>query len=96
MTNRDLNLFYKYNTKVEKAYIITVTDNSKSQEYSQRCQESCNKVGMPWQTWEAYNGYDNPITVPGHATNHAVMNILKVTDHYLTRGEVACALSHIS
>jgi hypothetical protein len=24
------------------------------------------------------------------------MNLLKVTDHYMTRGEVACALSHIS
>ena len=96
MICRDLNLHYSHNTKVEKAYIITVTDNSKSQQYSQRCQASCDRVGMPWQTWEAYNGYNSPITVPSHVKNHAIMNILKVTDHYLTRGEVACALSHIS
>ena len=24
------------------------------------------------------------------------MSMIKITDHYLTRGEVACALSHIS
>ena len=96
MINQDLNLFYSYNTNVEKAYIITVDDNEKSLDYSQRCQNSCDQVGMKWQVWPAYNGIKNPIEVPDHGKNHAIMNILKITDHYLTRGEVACALSHIS
>ena len=28
--------------------------------------------------------------------DNAFMRMLKITDHYMTRGEVACALSHIS
>jgi len=43
---------------------------------------------------DAYNGLQDPIQPPAHHSQ--VMNLIKVTDHYLTRGEVACALSHIS
>jgi hypothetical protein len=51
---------------------------------------------MPYKVWDAYNGLNNPIVVPDHSKDCSVMNMLKITDHYLTRGEVACALSHIS
>ena len=51
---------------------------------------------MPYKVWDAYNGLNSPIIVPDHSKDCSVMNMLKITDHYLTRGEVACALSHVS
>lgn len=93
-----LNLKYSYDVAIDSAYIITVKGNQSSEALSQRCQQSCNRVGMPWKVWDAYNGIGTPgiITSPDHSRDNSVMNLLKVTDHYLTRGEVACALSHIS
>jgi GR25 family glycosyltransferase involved in LPS biosynthesis len=49
---------------------------------------------MEWEYWDAYDGVQNPIQPPAH--HGGVPAMVKVTDHYLTRGEVACALSHIS
>lgn len=89
-----MNLFFSYNMLVDSAYIITVVDNEKSVELSQRCAKSCDEVKMPYQIWPAYNGMGEGIVPPSH--HGGVMNMIKITDHYLTRGEVACALSHIS
>ena len=91
-----LNLFRSNDINVESAYIITLKGNENSLKYSAQCQESCKRVGMPYKVWDAYNGLNNPIIVPEHSKDCSVMNMLKITDHYLTRGEVACALSHIS
>jgi hypothetical protein len=91
-----LNLFYSYEREVDSAYIITVKNNLKSQEYSQRCQNSCREVNMPYKIWDAYDAIEKPIQEPDHLKNNNFMNMIKVTDHYLTKGEVACALSHIS
>lgn len=92
-----LNLFYKHDLRVDSAYIITVKGNQDSENYSNRCAQSCSNVGMPYQTWDAYNGINsNVIVPPDHLRDNAFMDMIKVTDHYLTRGEVACALSHIS
>lgn len=96
LTTADLNLFYSYNTSVESAYIITVKDNVKSEELYSRCKLSCDKVGMPSKKWHAYNGLGDTIVAPDHLRNDPVMKLFKISDHYLTRGEVACALSHIS
>lgn len=92
-----LNLYRSNNMHVESAYVITVKGNSSSEHFSQECQDSCRQVGMPVKTWDAYDGI-NPGTIiePDHSKNDSVMGMLKITDHYLTRGEVACALSHIS
>jgi hypothetical protein len=93
-----LNLYRKNITQVEAAYIITVGNNQNSEQYSARCQQSCQKVGMPYKVWPAYDGTNKErgIVAPTHLENDSVMNMLRITDHYLTRGEVACALSHIS
>lgn len=96
LTTTDLNLFYSYDVGIESAYIITVKDNPKSEQLYNRCKMSCDKVGMPVKMWHAYNGLGDTIVAPDHLKNDSVMKLLKVTDHYLTRGEVACALSHIS
>ena len=77
-----------------KACIIRVEGHKDSEEKSAHCAESCDKVGQEWEYWEAYNGLDGEIKDASH--HNAIMECLKVTDHYMTRGEVACALSHIS
>lgn len=89
-----MKLFFSYNQDVDKAYIIRVKGNATSESQAKRCAESCEKAGQPYEFWDAYNGIENPIKPPEH--HGQIMNLIKVTDHYLTRGEVACALSHIS
>jgi len=92
-----LNLFRNNTTAVDNAYIITVKSNPNSEKYSARCQESCRQVGMPYAVWDAYDGTrPGEIIPPEQMKNNAFMSMLKITDHYMTRGEVACALSHIS
>lgn len=88
------SLYYNYDTVVDKAYIIRVAGNENSEKQAKRCSDSCDKVGQKWEYWDAYNGMENPIKPPDHHSQF--MKMVKITDHYLTRGEVACALSHIS
>jgi GR25 family glycosyltransferase involved in LPS biosynthesis len=90
------SLFFSYDLGVESAYIIRVKDNERSEAMAKRCADSCTEVGMPFKFWDAYNGYSRVIKEPEHSKNNPLMKMLKITDHYLTRGEVACALSHIS
>lgn len=89
-----MNLSFSYRMGVEKAYIIRVKGNEKSEKFAKRCAESCEKVKMPYEFWDAYDGIDGDIKPPEH--HNSIMRLIRVTDHYLTRGEVACALSHIS
>lgn len=91
-----LNLFYSYSFEVDSAYIITIKGNKNSEELSSRCQSTCNNVGMPYTVWDAYDGLGSHIIEPDHSKNNTIMGQLKITDHYMTKGEVACALSHIS
>jgi hypothetical protein len=94
--NETLNLFHSRNFRVDSAYIITVKGNENSERYSKRCQLSCLNADMPYKIWDAFNGIESEIQVPDHSVNDSIIKMLKITDHYLTRGEVACALSHIS
>ena len=88
------SLYFSYNVEVDKAYIIRVKNNNKSEALAKRCADSCDKVGMSYQYWDAYDGLDGEIMPPDHHSQ--IMKMIKITDHYMTRGEVACALSHIS
>lgn len=88
------SLFYSYDMEVDKAYIIRIKDNQLSNTHAKRCSDSCDQVGMPYEFWDAYDGTVDKIVPPHH--HNDTMKIIKVTDHYMTRGEVACALSHIS
>lgn len=88
------SLFFNYNMDVDKAYIIRIRGNEISERMANESAKSCDLVGMPYEFWDAYNGLENPIQPPAH--HGGVPAMVKVTDHYLTRGEVACALSHIS
>lgn len=91
-----INLFFKNQLEVEDAYIITIKDDQTSQLHSKECQDSCRSIGQSFKIWDAYDGTKDSIIEPEHSKNDSIMSILKVTDHYMTKGEVACALSHIS
>ena len=89
-----MRLSFSYDMDVATAYIIRVADLEASEKRSANCAESCDKVGQKWEYWDAYNGVGEKLEVSLH--HNVIMDCIKVTDHYLTRGEVACALSHIS
>lgn len=89
-----MRLNFSYDMTPSKAYIIRVAGLAASEEKAKRCADSCDEIGQPWEYWDAYNGVADPIQPPEH--HNVIMDCIKVTDHYLTRGEVACALSHIS
>jgi hypothetical protein len=88
------SLFSSYDLSIQSAYIIRIPSNPVSEKLAGECAASCEKVGMPYAFWEAYDGTKDGITPSSH--HRSFMKMLKVTDHYLTRTEVACALSHIS
>ena len=91
------SLYFSYNTSIDKAYIIRVAGNEISESLSQRCADTCDKVGMKWAYFDAYSAYvhdDEGITPP--EDHHPFMKMIKLTDHYLTKGEIACCLSHIA
>jgi hypothetical protein len=91
------SLYKSYDTRIDKAYIIRLSNNKKSVELSERCLNSCVFVNMPCEYWEGYDGVSsNEITPPDHLKDHIVMKMIKISNHYMLRGEVACALSHIS
>ena len=92
-----INLFFKNQVNVEDAYIITVKGNEASEKHAAECAASCKSVGQSYKIWDAYDATKGlPIIEPEHSKDDSIMAMLKVTDHYLTKGEVACALSHIS
>ena len=80
--------------EVDGAYIIRIKDHAKSEELASRCAYYCDRANQPWQYWDAYDGTNESIITPSH--HNDTMSMIKVTNHYLTRAEVACALSHIS
>jgi hypothetical protein len=87
-------LNFSYDLGVSAVHIIRVKGHPSSEEKAKRAADSCDLAGMPWEYWDAYDGIQNPIQPPEH--HGGVPAMVKVTDHYMTRGEVACALSHIS
>ena len=88
------SLYFSYDVAIEKAYIIQIKGNGLSESLAQRCAESCDAVGMAHQYWDAFDGVQEGITPPENM--HPMMKMIKVTEHFLSRAEVACALSHIS
>jgi hypothetical protein len=94
------SLFYDNNLAIEGTYIITIKGHVKSEESSKLAQESCQKYEINYTVWDAYNGVmdigGNNIVPPEHLKNDRFMKMLKISNHYLSRTEIACALSHIS
>ena len=87
-------LYWKHDMTAGDAYIIRINDHEFSEKMAKRCASSCNRVGQPYQFWDAYDGTGDTLKLPKH--HNDTMSMMKITNHYLTKGEVACALSHIS
>ena len=88
------SLYYSYNFDIAQTFIIRIKGNSVSERMAKRCADSCESVGQPYQFWDAYDGTGGEIIKPSH--HNVIADIVKITDHYATRSEVATALSHIS
>jgi len=88
------SLFLSYELNIAQTYIIRLQNNATSIRLAERCANSCKNINQSYEFWDAYDGTGDTIIVPSH--HNAIMDLIKVTDHYCTRGEVATALSHIS
>lgn len=96
-TDNNLNIKQNFDLTVDRAYIITLENNIKSQEQAKKCIESCNVVGMPFQLFFGYDGTDKQtIKTPSHLKNLDHMKWIKIMDTALGITEVACALSHLA
>lgn len=82
---------YNYETKVESAFIIRIKDNAISEELAQRCADSCEAVEMPYQFYSAVDGTSSELII---TDNHPILKLVKLTNEFLSKGEVACFLSH--
>jgi hypothetical protein len=90
------SLFWSYDMQVDKAYIIRIKGHELSERKAKECLESCQAANMLVEYWDAYDGTGLEIVPPDSLRTHPTMSMIKVTDHYLVRAEIACALSHIS
>lgn len=92
-----LRLQYSYDMTVDGAYIITIRGHKKSEEYSKRCQQSCEAVSMKYTVWDAYDGTGDTIIEPEeHSKYDSFMSMVKLSRDGLPNPELCCALSHIS
>lgn len=90
------SLYCKYDQNVDRAYIIRVKDHKISEAKAKRCAESCATADMPYDFWDAYDGTRDGVKQPENLINNPIMSLIKISDHYLVKSEVCCALSHIS
>jgi glycosyl transferase family 25 len=94
----DLNktLRREYRTDVEKAYIVRISNHAESVKLSERCAQSCEQVGMPFEFFEGIDGTSGQLVVPAALQNCSALSWLKVVDHELSVTEIACVLSHFA
>lgn len=87
-----MKLYHAYDMSVEQAYIIRLDGHNESERLADRCRASCDNVGQKACFWNAIDG-----TKKLHVSHDdAVLRMVKVTNHFLSRTEVACVLSHLS
>ena len=96
MDKLNSTLTYSWNMEVESSYIITVKNHHISERMSARCAASCEKVGIPYKIWEAFDGTNDGICVPNHIQKQDWLKWLKCTNPTLVDAEKAAILSHIS
>ena len=96
MIDFDESKKFKWKTLTESAYIIAIKDNVISENMFQRCAESCNRAGMPWKRWDAFDGTKGKIIVPEHLQSQNWIKWIKVVNEALAPSEVCTLISHIS
>jgi len=75
---------------------VRCKNNEVSERLSNRAVKSCNDVGMPVKTWDAFGVKNNTILTPEHLRGKDWLKWIKVYDHLLSPTEVATFLSHLS
>jgi hypothetical protein len=58
------SLFLSYDVKISGAYIIRLKGHELSESLAKRCADSCDKVGMKYQYWDAFDGTKDSIHPP--------------------------------
>ena len=87
---------FQYNTEIESAYVITIKDHPISESMALRCIESCNKIGMPYKRWEAFDGTKGGIVPPQHLEGQNWLKWIKVVNEALATTEICNVLSHVA
>jgi len=82
---------YTYSVFVQAAYIIRIKGHDKSERLAQRCAESCARVAMPYEFFDAVDGTSGTLQ---NVPDQQVIRLLKQVNKTLTPTEVSCLLSH--
>lgn len=90
------SLLYSYTDEVLAAFIISLPQNTISQQLAHRCAQSCAHSHMPFEIWPAFDGTTDDIVIPPQYENQDWLKLLKFTSYKMSLSEIACALSHIS
>ena len=90
------SLYKSKNLAVDRAYIIYLPDNPVSSHLAARCQASCEAVEQPFMLWPGFDGTGPDINVPPQLRSQDWIKWIKVMDHFQSRSEICCSLSHIS
>ena len=62
-----MNYYNHYNMDIEGTYIISIQGNKVSEQLTQQCYDSCQKVGQPnVQVFPAFDATDSPVKLQDH------------------------------
>ena len=78
-----MNYYNHYEMGVEGTYIISILGNKVSEQLTQQCLESCQKIGQPnVNIWPAFDATDSPIKIQDHDLGKPIgeMGTIKVPE----------------
>ena len=78
-----MNYYNHYDMDVEGTYIISIQGNKLSEQLTQQCVESCQKIGQPnVNIWPAFDATDSPIKIQDHDLGKPIgeMGTIKVPE----------------
>ena len=78
-----MNYYNHYDINVEGTYIISIQGNKVSEQFTQQCLESCQKVGQPnVNVFPAFDATDSPIKIQDHDLGKPIgeMGTIKVPE----------------
>lgn len=80
-----------------KAFVISLKNNSISENLTNRCVESLQNVNMPYEIWYGFDGTDGQnIITPDHLENKEYFSWIKRANDRLSTSEIALFLTHYS
>lgn len=89
--------FFSDSREVDSAYIVRLSGNEISRRLSDRCMESCRRVGQRAQFWEGFDGTSGDrVVTPEHLKLKDQFHWVKVHDNKITTSQVGCVMSHFS